>query len=203
MLLASAMRPLAELLRVKWSAVDRMFESSVAIGTRVTVRPQHSTSATSSVGQNQERNQGSNCSAVRACDTIQWSHPSGTVPPRNTTEPCVGPKRRIGRMNMETTMASLGQRRRSTRLVIECRVEAGTDQSDRFAHGRVQPVQWQRAAMLPSRRSLYRDDQCRCTHAAGVVVTYHKRPPPRLGDLCVLSLQCSIVACRCSDRPVE
>ncbi|WP_231742343.1 hypothetical protein, partial [Stieleria varia] len=27
--------------------------------------------------------------------------------------PCVGPKRRIGRMNMETTMASLGQRRRS------------------------------------------------------------------------------------------
>ncbi|WP_342190320.1 hypothetical protein Pla52nx_000147 [Stieleria varia] len=112
MLLASAMRPLAELLRVKWSAVDRMFESSVAIGTRVTVRPQHSTSATSSVGQNQERNQGSNCSAVRACDTIQWSHPSGTVPPRKTTEPCVGPKRRIGRMNMETTMASLGQRRR-------------------------------------------------------------------------------------------
>ncbi|WP_342190275.1 hypothetical protein Pla52nx_005646 [Stieleria varia] len=71
MLLASAMRPLAELLRAKWSAVDRMLESSDAIGSRVTVRLRHSTSATSSAGQNQERNQGSNCSAVRACDTIQ------------------------------------------------------------------------------------------------------------------------------------
>ncbi|WP_146523878.1 hypothetical protein, partial [Stieleria varia] len=106
MLLASAMRPLAELLRAKWSAVDRMLESSVAIGTRVTVRFRHSTSATSSAGRKQERIQSSNCRAVEKGGTIQWSHPGGTVPPRKTTEPCVGPKRRIGRMNMETTMAS-------------------------------------------------------------------------------------------------
>ena len=31
----------------------------------------------------------------------------------NVDEPCVGPKQRIGRFEMETTMALLGQRRRS------------------------------------------------------------------------------------------
>ncbi|TWU01035.1 hypothetical protein Pla52n_44060 [Stieleria varia] len=133
MLLASAMRPLAELLRVKWSAVDRMFESSVAIGTRVTVRPQHSTSATSSAGRKQERIQGSNCRAVEKGGTIQRSHPGGRVPPRNTTEPCVGPKRRIGRMNMETTMASLGQRHRSS---IEATTKNGPRAQLRFLFSR-------------------------------------------------------------------
>ncbi|TWU01032.1 hypothetical protein Pla52n_44030 [Stieleria varia] len=98
---------------------------------------------------------------------------------------------------MDNQLSRPGDGYRSARLAIECRVEAGTDQSDRIAHGRVQPVQWQRAAMLPNRRSLYRDDQCRCTQAAGVVVTYHKRPPPRLGDLCRsarLAIECKVDA---------
>ncbi|WP_231742891.1 hypothetical protein, partial [Stieleria varia] len=76
---------------------------------------------------------------------------------------------------------------------IECSVESETERSSQLTHGRVDRVQWQRAAMLPSRRSLYRDDQCRCTQAAGVVVTYHKRPPPRLGDLCVRRRNQSLV----------
>ncbi|WP_342190333.1 hypothetical protein Pla52nx_000897 [Stieleria varia] len=49
--LISAKRSLADLLRGRFST--RSFD---AIGSRVTVRLRHSTSATSSAGQNQERN---------------------------------------------------------------------------------------------------------------------------------------------------
>ena len=39
---------------------------------------------------------------------------SGLPPNKNYDEPCVGPKQRIGRFAMETTMALLGQRHRSS-----------------------------------------------------------------------------------------